>query len=394
MTGPLAARDSQEVSPERGAGREVAVVGAGAVGATAAYELARRGADVTVYDRGAVASGASGRAAGVCYDAVATEPAASLAHEALERFRTLSGPDTFAFHGCPYVWLAREGDEKHADAIESGLDRMAEHGLPARRLDPVTLGERFPALRTDDVAVAGVTEGAGYADPEAYTVCLAENAAAAGATVETHTPVEVATDPPRILPDGGEPHEVDAVLVAAGAGSKRLLERAGLPIAMKPYRVQALTTEAAVTDPVPMWYDATAGCYARPHPDGLLAGDGTENVEADPRTYDRDADEGFGAALSDRLEHRFPGLAADVRRSWAGLCAATPDRQPLLGERYEGLYVATGFQGQGFMRAPATGRRIADQLLGGPGIDAFDPTRFDGDEAFDVREGMSVTEKQ
>ena len=79
MTGALTARDGQELSPERGTGREIAIVGAGAVGATAAYELARRGAGVTLYDRGPVANGASGRAAGVCYDAVATEPAATVA---------------------------------------------------------------------------------------------------------------------------------------------------------------------------------------------------------------------------------------------------------------------------------------------------------------------------
>ncbi len=39
------------------------------------------------------------------------------------------------------------------------------------------------------------------------------------------------------------------------------------------------------------------------------------------------------------------------------------------------------------MRAPAIGARIAEELLGGDGIDAYDPTRFDGDEAFDVTEG-------
>ncbi|PSQ62747.1 MAG: sarcosine oxidase, partial [Halobacteriales archaeon SW_8_66_22] len=72
VTGDLAARDDP-VRSDRGDGLEIAVVGAGAVGATAAYDLARRGADVTVYDSGAVASGSSGRAAGVCYDAVATE---------------------------------------------------------------------------------------------------------------------------------------------------------------------------------------------------------------------------------------------------------------------------------------------------------------------------------
>ena len=391
MTGALTARDGQELSPERGTGKEIAIVGAGAVGATAAYELARRGAGVTLYDRGPVANGASGRAAGVCYDAVATEPAATVARTAVDRFRTLSGPDTFSFQGCPYVWFARDGDEENAAAIRSGLDRMVEHGVAADRIDASTLSEQFPALRTDDVAVAGVTGGAGYADPGAYTACLAENAAVEGATVETHTPVGIGIDPPQIVPDGGSPREVDAVLVAAGANTKRLLDGVSVPIAMKPYRVQALVAAAAVDRP--MWYDATAGCYARPHPDGLLAGDGTRTVEADPTTYDRDADPGFGASLSERLSGRLPDLRPEVRRAWAGLCTATPDRQPLVGALREGLYVATGFQGQGFMRAPATGRLVAKQLLGGPGIDAFDPARFSGDEAFSIREGMSVADE-
>jgi sarcosine oxidase subunit beta len=365
-------------------------VGAGAVGATAAHELARRGAEVTVYDRGPVAGGSSGRAAGVCYDAVATEPAATIASESIQRFRALSGPDSFTFRECPYVWLAREGDEEGASLLRSGLSRMAERGVGGRKIDPGTLGDRFPALRTDDVAVAGVTEGAGYADPAAYTEFVAESAGAAGATIETHTPVEIALDPPRVVHPDGAPREVDALLVAAGAGSKRLLADAGVSIAMKPYRVQALVAAGSVTGP--MWYDATAGCYARPHSEGILAGDGTQTVEADPCAYDRDADSGFVESLSARLDHRLPGVAGDVRRAWAGLCTATPDREPLVGQLRDGLYVATGFQGQGFMRSPAIGRRVAGQLLGGAGIDAFDPARFTGEESFAISEGMSVAD--
>ena len=389
MAGPLASRDGQSLSPERGRGREIAVVGAGAVGSTAAYELARRGAEVTVYERGSVAAESSGRAAGVCYDAVATEPAATLARESVERFRLLSGPETFRFQECPYVWLARAGDEENVSLLRSGLPGMADSSAEASQIEPAALAERFPALRTDDIAVAGLTTGAGYADPGSYTACLAEGAATAGATVKTQTPVELALDPPRVVPDGGPAHEVDAVLVAAGAHSKQLLSNAGVSIAMKPYRVQALVTATALR--LPMWYDATAGCYARPHPDGMLAGNGTEDVEADPDSYNRDADPAFGERLSDRLTARIPTLDPDVRRAWAGLCTATPDRQPLVGQLQSGLYVATGFQGQGFMRAPATGSRIATQLLGGDGIEAFDPTRFDGDEAFSIREGMSVS---
>ncbi|WP_226040263.1 FAD-binding oxidoreductase [Natrinema sp. DC36] len=376
---------------ERGAGLEVAVVGAGAVGATVAYDLACEGAAVTLYDRGGVASGATGRAAGICYDAFADGLDAEIAGDAIERFRAFSGDDTFPFVECPYVWLAREGDSERANAIRDQVRRMQDNGIVALEIDGDALAERFPALRTDDVAVAGIAGGAGYVDPAAYTACLAAAATGAGATLETETAVDIRTDPARVVRPDGEVHEVDAVLVAAGARTKGLLADAGIPLAVKPYRVQALVANADLAEP--MCYDATGGFYLRPHATGLLAGDGTEDREADPDAYERDADPAFADGLLERVAHRVPGVAdgdRELERAWAGLCTATPDRDPLVGRVRDGLYVATGFQGHGFMRAPAIGERLAEEILGGDGIDAFDPTRFRGDEAFDVVEGMAL----
>ncbi|RQH03212.1 NAD(P)/FAD-dependent oxidoreductase [Natrarchaeobius oligotrophus] len=371
-----------------GNGLEVAVVGAGAVGATAAYDLARAGASVTVYERGSVASGASGRAAGICYDAFADPFDAEIAGEAIERFRTLAGEDTFPFVECPYVWLAREGDDHRADAVRRQVRRMQDHGVVALEADADALADRFPSLHTDDVAVAGIAGAAGYTDPSRYTACLAAAADGAGATLETETAVEVATGPPRIVRDGTE-RGFDAVLVAAGARSKRLLADAGVEIAMKPYRVQALVADAALEEP--MCYDATDDFYVRPHPEGLLAGNGTERREADPDGYDHEADPGFADDLRERLRHRLPEVELEPERAWAGLCTATPDRNPLVGELRDGLYVATGFQGHGFMRAPAIGQRLARAIVDGEDVGGYDPTRFDGDEEFDVTEGMTFT---
>ncbi|OVE84554.1 NAD(P)/FAD-dependent oxidoreductase [Natronolimnobius baerhuensis] len=375
---------------DRGTDLEVAVVGAGAVGATAAYDLAREGADVTLYDRGQVASGSSGRAAGICYDAFADPLDAEIAGDAIERFRALSGDETFPFVECPYIWLVREGDDERADAIREQVSRMQDHGVVALEMDADSLADRFDALRADDVAVAGIAGAAGYTEPASYTACLVAAATGAGATLEAETPVEVQTDPTRVVLEDGSEHPVDAVLVAAGAHSKRLLADAGLPIAMKPYRVQALVASVAGELTEPICYDATDEFYVRPHPDGLLAGDGTEEVEADPDEYDRDANDEFAADLLERVSHRYPETEFSLERAWAGLCTATPDRDPLVGHLEDGVYVATGFQGHGFMRAPAIGERIAGEILGGDGIDAFDPTRFDGDEAFSISEGMTV----
>ncbi len=378
---------------EDGTGLEIAVVGAGAVGATAAYDLARQGADVTLYDSGDVASGASGRAAGLCYDAFADSLDAGIASDSIERFRAFAGDDTFPFVECPYVWLARDGDDERAEAIRGQVDRMQRNGVVALEMDGDELGERFPALWSDDVAVAAVAGAAGYTDPAQYTACLAAAATGAGATLEANTPVGVKTDPPRIVTrDGSGPprseHEVDAVVVTAGAHSKQLLAEANVPIAMKPYRVQALVADTEFEEP--MCYDATDGFYLRPHADGILVGNGTEPTEADPDEYERTASPEFVEGLRERVDGRLEGIDFAVDRSWAGLCTATPDRDPLVGELREGLFVATGFQGHGFMRAPAIGERLASMVLGEDRLERFDPTRFDGNESFEIVEGMTV----
>ncbi len=368
-----------------------AVVGAGAVGATAAFDLALRDADVTLYERSSVGGGSTGRAAGVCYDAFAEDVDAEVAGDAIERFRTFDGHGEFEFHECPYVWLAREGDDRRAEAIRESVPRMQDNGRTVFLLEPELLAERFPAVRGEDVAVGAVAGAAGYTDPESYARLLAVAAKRQGAELRTDVEASVRTDPPRV---DGEAY--DAVLVAAGAHTKRVVRGAGLDLAVKPYRVQALTVDVDYDGP--MTYDATAGFYCRPHPDGLLVGDGTETVAADPDDYDRSADAEFRAELPGSVADRVDVPDGAVVDAWAGLCTATPDRDPLVGELADGLSVATGFQGHGFMRAPAFGERLALQLLGEGDreetwVDAFDPARFDGDEEFEIVEGMLPEER-
>jgi len=268
---------------------------------------------------------------------------------------------------------------------------MQDNGIVALEIDGDALAERFPALRTDDVAVAGIAGGAGYVDPTAYTACLAAAATGAGATLETETTVDVRTDPTRVVRPDGEVHEVDAVLVAAGARTKGLLADAGIPsqssrtACRRWSRPPTSRNRCVTTRPAASTCDHAAA--------GLLAGDGTEDREADPDAYERDADPAFADGLLERVSYRVPSIADGdhgLERAWAGLCTATPDRDPLVGRIRDGLYVATGFQGHGFMRAPAIGERLAEEILDGGRIDAFDPTRFRGDEAFDVVEGMAL----
>ena len=423
------------MTEEAEAAPTVAVVGGGAVGVTAAHDLAARGADVTLYERGELAAESSGRAAGVLYDAYAEDVDAAVSARALERFRAFDRSlPGFSFSACPYVIAVREGDPD-ADAVPAMVERMCEHGREVSVVDPAALGERFPSLRTDDLAVTAVAEGAGWTDPPRYVRAVGERAAREGAAIETETAVALGprTDAGReirIRNAADEEEEdattetraFDAVVVAAGAHTRSLLGDAGVSVPVVPYRVQALVAGESYDGP--MVYDATADAYLRPHPDGLLAGDGTEPVPADPDGYRREADDWFredvAAVLDDRLDRgdapdrgdaaERVDLGSDETRAWAGLCTATPDGDPLVGpvdrgeEAVPTLFVAAGWQGHGFMRAPATGETVAEGVLASlagvafdapesPWIGAFDPGRFDGDEAFEIAEGMSLSNR-
>jgi len=362
----------------------VAVVGGGAVGLAAAHHLAESGADVVLYEREGIASGSTGRAAGICYDAFAEDLDAEIGAESLRRFRELG-----VLTECPYVWLAREGDDANADAIREQVPRMQAHGRNVDLVDPEALAERYPQLRTDDVAVAAIAHEAGHVDPEEYAAVVADDLRSAGVDVRTDAPVSL--DGPTTVDSPTGTESFDAVLVAAGPETKPIVADVGVSLALKAYRAQALVTEPLHAT-LPMTYDATQHVYWRPRDGGLFIGDGAHPV--DPNEWDRDADDSFLESALERVRAATT-LAPDVNRSWAGLCTATPDRDPLLGAVADGLYVATGWHGHGFMRSPAMGERVAAQMLGDNdgSVAHYDPGRFDGDEEFDVIEGMALDEE-
>lgn len=374
---------------------KVAVVGAGAVGVTVAHDVAvgDESASVTVFERSDVAAGSSGRAAGVCYEIYADPTDARIGQRSIERFRALSDDPgvAYRFEDCPYVWVVREGDDERAAAIREQVPRMQAHRLDAAFVDPDDLAEAFPALAVDDVAVAAISRNAGHTDPAQYVRAMAERAESEGVEIRTETEATLdATSDGPVVETADGIVSFDAVVVAAGAHTKQVLADAGVAVPLKPYRVQALTTVAnPIRGALPMLYDATGGYYLRPHHDGgVLVGDGTEPVERDPDDWDSDADDWFVDDCSGYMETAF-GRSLDVERAWAGLCVATPDGNPLVGEVAEGVYVAAGWQGHGFMRAPAIGELLVEEVLGNTaGVASFDPSRFDGDEDFEIVEGM------
>jgi sarcosine oxidase subunit beta len=103
----------------------------------------------------------------------------------------------------------------------------------------------------------------------------------------------------------------------------------------------------------------------------------------EPSSFDKSVDEDWMATTVEALVEMVPAFEeASVLNGWAGFYEVTPDHNPVLGfiDGVEGLAVAAGFSGHGFMQGPAIGACMAELILDGTAktvdISAFRPSRF------------------
>jgi sarcosine oxidase, subunit beta len=337
----------------------IVIAGAGAVGASIAYHLARHGNGdgVILCDRAEVASGATGKAMGGVRQQFSTAPEVRLAQAGARFFAELGAP---LFDQVGYLFLA---------TTEDGFAQLAERrrlqvelGVPVEEVD----ASFVRGLRTDDVLGASICREDGVADPTAVTRRLVREAVAGGVELREQT-------------DARE-LDADVLVVACGAASPELAD-----VPVRPLVRQLVDTEPVPELPVdlPMTIEDQTGFHFRRVGEGLrlamvepILRWGTEEV----------VDQALVADWLGRLAHRFPPAAGvEVARAWAGLYDMTPDAHPIIGWVDDGIYAACGFSGHGFMQAPAVGAAVADELL--TGSSAFDltpyrPERFAGGAVF------------
>jgi sarcosine oxidase, subunit beta len=326
----------------------IVIAGAGAVGASIAYHLARheRGAQVILCDRAEVASGATGKAMGGVRQQFSTAPEVRLAQASAGFFAEL-GPLLFEQVG--YLFLATTDD-----GLAQLTDRrrlQVELGVPVEEVDPSFVS----GLRTDDVLGACICRQDGVADPTAVTRHLVREAVARGAELREHT-------------DARE-LDADVLVVACGAASPELTD-----VPVRPLVRQLVETEPVPELPVelPMTIEEETGFHFRRVDEGLWLAMAEPTLRWGTEAV---VDETLVADWLERLAHRFPPASrVGVARAWAGLYDMTPDAHPIIGWVDDGVYAACGFSGHGFMQAPAVGAAVAGELL--TGSSSFDLTPY------------------
>lgn len=371
---------------------EAVIIGAGIMGCAIAHALAERGLrDVVVLERDQIGRGATADAAGGVRQQFSTETNILLARESVRVWETF--PERFGrdigLRQQGYLFLLTDPAE---EAVFRGNVALQQRlGVPSRWVTPQEIAAINPHVILDDVYGGTFCPEDGWCDTYGATIGFAQAARALGVRIEEETPVSgIVVERGRVQGVETPAGNVSAplVIIAAGPQTRGVGAMAGVELPVDPYRRMSFITEPfdALPQTLPMTIDFASGLYVHPESHGFLFG--MANRE-EPSSFNKTVDESWMATTVEALVARVPAFEeASILRGWAGFYEVTPDDNPLLGwvGEPEGLLVAAGFSGHGFMQGPAIGRCLAELIIDGAprGIDLspFRPTRFaEGDLA-------------
>jgi glycine/D-amino acid oxidase-like deaminating enzyme len=350
----------------------VVVCGAGAIGASVAWFLAKRGAAPVVVDRARPGAAASGKAAGFLAE------------------------DWSA--GTPLDGLMRASFALHAEiAAELGADRLGYRPTDAVMVAAADGGSVEPYRRLDsppwldgNVAVhevIGDTTTTAQVNPYAFTSALVEDAVARGARLVTGTVEGIDRDPGTRAVTGvavdGVSEPADAVVLALGPWTSQAQRWIALPQVFGS-RGASIVLAADVPGQVVFSEFLTADgrrtqLEIYPRPGGAVYVNGLSEHGALPD----DPDEITAVDASGDELHRRAGVHSTALRDAEvvarGSCyrPLTVDGIPLIGPVPDvpGAFLATAHASWGICNAPATGRMVSEMILDG-GSRSIDATPF------------------
>jgi sarcosine oxidase subunit beta len=365
------------------------ILGAGVMGASIAFHLARRGAGrILVLDKGDVAGGGSGRSSALVRMHYSFPVEVDLAVKSLDIFRRWKDYVGRAgdFRRTGFVRIVRESE---LDRLEKNVAMQREHGVDARVVTRRELAEIVPDWNVDDVPLAAWEPGSGYGDGAGVANDFLERAREMGVVYRSQTrATSFSVDRGRVVGVATDRGEVAAPVVVAATGpwSRPLFAGVGfdLPVEGEYHEVAILKNPPGLREPGPACIDGITTTYFRSEVGGLtLVGDFWGKRGADPDAFSQSASRESLASLVERVTGRVPALAdAGIWRGVTGVYDISPDWRPLIGEvpGIAGLYVAAGFSGMGFKISPAIGLVVSELLLDGSAttvdIRALAPDRF------------------
>ncbi len=373
---------------------DIVIVGAGIIGSSIAYHLARRGAkNVLVLERDAASDpdrsapdltvrASCARATGgfrVQYGTAINVRLSMMARTELLEFEALTGVNA-GYEPCGYLFLAQNANQ--LEGLQQALTVQRSAGLEVSRIvTPQEIHALNPALSLEGIAGGSYCPWDGFVRPLDMRRGYQQAAEELGVRFRFGCDVtlERSTDGVQVVHDGSR-LDCGAVINAAGAWAAELMNSAKLELPVQPVKRQiaaTIPTQVLPSD-MPMSIFAGDGFHLRVR-DGRVLLLMPFEFAAQDLTYDL----AWLPDLLDRTHARVPSLRdVPIETGWAGLYEVSPDGHALLGAHWDApnLYLANGSSGHGVMHSPALGKLLSEIVLGGRAssldVSSLRPERF------------------
>ncbi len=353
------------------------------MGTAVARQLARRGVDVVLIERGVPGAEASWAAGGILSPLVECDSDGAflrLCMEGLDATRRLiddlsahSGRNIAADIGVLTGGTFDVASNDHeAEHITARVQWQQAAGLTANLLDAQQTQAALPVV--GDVVCAAHFPGEFSLEPRVLFESMRADLQRTSATVLSRRVLSVANNAVELVDDHGTAGvvEADAVVVCAGAWTPQVRGSGVGADAVVPVRGQIIEVQGRAGAFNAVIYGR--GGYVVPRVDGrVIAGSTMERVG-----YEKAITVAGLARISTMVQGLVPSLStAAVTATWAGLRPGTSDGLPLLGQQPSGVWVASGHFRNGVLLAALSGELMAKALVEHTALPAaFSPGRF------------------
>lgn len=365
---------------------DVAVLGVGGMGSAACWQLAKAGKRVLGLEQFSIPNtrGSSHGATRILrlglHESAKYVPLVLRAVELWEDTGKLAGVELF--HRVGSLDVA----PPESSVFQGSLRACETCGIDHEVLDAKDIRRRFPALNPLDSMKAVHQPGSGFVLPEAAISSQVNLALAAGAQIHGHERVKGwsrAASGFRIRTDRGE-YEAGQILVTGGAWIGKLLPR--LPVTAERvvlgWFAPVRGGENFLPDKLPVWIvdsEETGHFYGFPihGVPGFKLGRLREHPSApvDPDELRHEAGREDEADMRGFIRQIFPGADGPILAMETCFFENTPDRDPIIDEVEDGLWVIGGFSGHGFKYASVMGEVATELLIRGESRFSLEPFR-------------------
>lgn len=370
--------------------KNILIIGAGVIGLSCGYQLAKRGYQVQIIEKDRPGAGQSTKTGGgirYCHGTTENIILSSLSKEFWKRFSTEFDIDT-GYQETGHLFLSSKTEQ-----LETLFSVGIKNSLELKEFNQNNIKSIWPELSAVKAKFGVYCSIGGYLNHQKVINGLSNGFKRVGGKIINGVRVT------ELYINKGKVEGVystaglilsDQILNCSGADVEELTKLKGNTkyFRSRHHELIVIDPKSPISDKIPWLIDLERQVHLRPNGNGqaLIGGFLGKDEGVDLEKYSPSTSKEWLARVLKAAQQAFglSGTRPKVLRHWSGLYPGTEDYFPVMEETNPGFYTIAGFSGTGLMHAPAVGEIISDLVIKG-NTDIINIKKFHSKRLYDKK---------